>query len=94
MPFDPVDKIVEELNQLPPEDQTDYLGNNLYEKVIAMCGEDLAPKITGMLLDMQQKDIIQLLRDPKALESKINEGMSLLHSNAWIPASWVRIDFS
>lgn len=81
MTVDPVDSLVQQLQSLEMDDRTELLGTTLYSRVEPLCGEDFAPKITGMLLDMDQNDIIMLLRDPKSLETKIKEGLSLIKQN-------------
>lgn len=43
---------------------------------------DLAPKITGMLLEMDDPEIIELLDSPDALQSKISEALSVLEESA------------
>lgn len=39
---------------------------------------DYAGKITGMLLEMENNDLLHLLDDKEALEGKINEAMEVL----------------
>jgi len=42
---------VAELDQLVGEDRRTFVGNNIYSKIEERFGEELAPIITGTLLD-------------------------------------------
>jgi polyadenylate-binding protein len=71
----------ETLAQLPESKQKDVLGERLYP-LVEQAQPDLAPKITGMLLDMEVGDIIHLLESPAALSSKITEAVNVLEDHA------------
>ena len=71
---------VERLRALSPEDQRTALGEELFPRVRAIVGESKAPKITGMLLDLEASDLLHMLQTPAELEAKIQEAQTVLTS--------------
>ncbi|KAI0798008.1 hypothetical protein C8Q75DRAFT_709120 [Abortiporus biennis] len=61
-----------------PMEQKQMLGEVLYMK-IAPTQPELAGKITGMLLEMENAELLHLLEAPDALLSKVNEALNVLH---------------
>jgi hypothetical protein len=55
------------------------LGENLYPLVDQLEHEQAA-KVTGMLLEMDQTEVLHLLESPDALKAKVAEAMEVLHS--------------
>jgi len=55
-----------------PQQQKQILGENLFPKIQAI-KSDLAGKITGMLLEMDNAELVHLIEDDEALRSKVNE---------------------
>ncbi|AQL04382.1 Polyadenylate-binding protein 3 [Zea mays] len=60
-----------------PADQHQILGNKLYA-LVEQLERDHAGKVTGMLLEMDKAEILQLLRSPEALRAKVREAMAVL----------------
>ncbi|KAM7263607.1 hypothetical protein ACFE04_001290 [Oxalis oulophora] len=60
-----------------PEQQRTLLGESLYPLVDAMEHENAA-KVTGMLLEMDQTEVLHLLESPEALKAKIGEALEVL----------------
>eukprot|EP00347_Sterkiella_histriomuscorum_P009662 403340349 len=56
------------------------VGEFIYEHVEELAGEDLAPKITGMLIDLPIVEIQAYVTDFMKLKIKINEASTLLKS--------------
>ncbi|CAO2035663.1 unnamed protein product [Urochloa humidicola] len=65
-------------NATTPEQQRLILGERLYP-VVQQLEPYQAPKVTGMLLEMDQTEILHLLVSPEALKSMVAEAMDVLH---------------
>ncbi len=61
-----------------PMDQKQMLGEVIYMKI---CGSqpDLAGKITGMLLEMDNSELLHLLEDNEAMDNKVTEAILVLN---------------
>lgn len=55
------------------------LGENLYPLVEQLEAE-AAAKVTGMLLEMDQTEVLHLLESPEALKLKVAEAMDVLRN--------------
>ena len=65
----------------PPEQQKQLLGERLFP-LIQNVEPALAGKITGMLLEMDNGELLNLLESPDALNAKIMEALSVLQMHA------------
>ena len=72
---------LEMLTNASPDEQKQVLGERLYPLV-----EELKPrlggKITGMLLDMENTEIVHLLDSPEALRERVEEAVNVLREHA------------
>jgi polyadenylate-binding protein len=66
-----------ELSKMTPEEQKNALGERLYVKVSEINQENAA-KITGMLLEMDTNEILNILEDPTSLNAKVSEAVNVL----------------
>ncbi|KDR81662.1 hypothetical protein GALMADRAFT_239752, partial [Galerina marginata CBS 339.88] len=67
-----------QLAALPIPEQKQMLGEVIYMR-IANSHPDLAGKITGMLLEMDNNELLHLLDAPEAMNAKVNEALVVLH---------------
>ena len=68
------------------ERQNNILGNLMYHKVMesGLSNKDLAPKITGMLIDLDILDIseiIEIMENKESLNERVNEALEVINSN-------------
>jgi len=75
----PAGALATSLANAPIEQQRTMLGENLYPLVDQLEHEHAA-KVTGMLLEMDQTEILHLLETPDALKSKVAEAMDVLRN--------------
>jgi len=75
----PIGALATALANAPPEQQRMMLGENLYP-LVDQLEHDQAAKVTGMLLEMDQTEVLHLLESPDALKAKVAEAMEVLRS--------------
>ncbi|KAL5556957.1 hypothetical protein UlMin_039193 [Ulmus minor] len=67
------------LANAPPDQQRTLLGESLYPLVDQLEHENAA-KVTGMLLEMDQTEVLHLLESPDALKAKVAEAIDVLRN--------------
>ncbi|KAL8223837.1 hypothetical protein R6Q57_019312 [Mikania cordata] len=77
----PIGALASALANASPTEQRTMLGENLYPLVEQLEAESAA-KVTGMLLEMDQTEVLHLLESPEALKAKVAEAMEVLRSVA------------
>jgi len=64
-----------------PQEQRQMIGERLFARIVAF-EPTRAGKITGMLLEMDSSDVLDLLEDDSALRDKVEEAVSVLERHA------------
>ncbi|KAI4374854.1 hypothetical protein MLD38_012799 [Melastoma candidum] len=77
----PITALASALANASPDQQRTMLGENLYP-LVEQLEPDAAAKVTGMLLEMDQPEVLHLLESPEALKAKVAEAMDVLRSVA------------
>ncbi|KAF7496504.1 Polyadenylate-binding protein 1 [Sarcoptes scabiei] len=62
------------------DDQTQVLGEQLYPLVLELQPE-LASKITGMLLEMDHQEVVEMIGNKESLKSKVEEALVVLKAH-------------
>ncbi|EPS62510.1 hypothetical protein M569_12280, partial [Genlisea aurea] len=75
----PITALASALANATLEQQRTMLGENLYPLVDQLEHEHAA-KVTGMLLEMDQTEVLHLLESPDALKAKVGEAMDVLRN--------------
>merc|ERR1719247_1034075 len=73
----PTEMTASSLAAAPPEQQKQLLGERLFPLISAV-EPQLAGKITGMLLELDNGELLNLLESPEALNARIMEAISVL----------------
>merc|ERR1719479_865878 len=68
------------LAQAPPSEQKQMLGERLFP-LIQTLYPDLAGKITGMLLEIDNSELVHMLEHGESLKSKVEEALAVLHAH-------------
>ncbi|CAL5333738.1 unnamed protein product [Camellia sinensis] len=75
----PIGALASALANASPADQRTMLGENLYP-LVEQLEPEMAAKVTGMLLEMDQTEVLHLLESPEALKAKVAEAMEVLRN--------------
>jgi polyadenylate-binding protein len=75
----PIGALASALANASPNEQRTMLGENLYP-LVEQLEPETAAKVTGMLLEMDQTEVLHLLESPDALKAKVAEAMEVLRN--------------
>ncbi|KAK4424215.1 Polyadenylate-binding protein 2 [Sesamum alatum] len=75
----PIGALASALANASPSEQRTMLGENLYP-LVEQLEPETAAKVTGMLLEMDQTEVLHLLESPEALKAKVAEAMDVLRN--------------
>ncbi|XP_043694320.1 polyadenylate-binding protein 3-like isoform X2 [Telopea speciosissima] len=73
----PIQTLASALASATPEQQRMMLGEQLFP-LVERLEPDVAGKVTGMLLEMDQTEVLHLIESPDALKKKVAEAMDVL----------------
>ncbi|GLJ18803.1 hypothetical protein SUGI_0335730 [Cryptomeria japonica] len=73
----PITALASALASANPEQQRAMLGEQLFP-LVDQLEHDHAGKVTGMLLEMDQTEVLHLIESPDALKAKVQEAMDVL----------------
>ncbi|KAK4777585.1 hypothetical protein SAY87_017772 [Trapa incisa] len=77
----PIGALASALANATPDQQRMMLGESLYP-LVEQLEPHSAAKITGMLLEMDQTEVLHLIESPEALKTKVTEAMEVLRNTA------------
>lgn len=66
------------LSQAPPQEQKQMLGERIYPLIDRICQGPDVGKITGMMLEMDNSELLMMLENEELLQSKVSEAASVL----------------
>ncbi|OVA08115.1 RNA recognition motif domain [Macleaya cordata] len=73
----PIATLASALASASPEQQRQMLGEQLFP-LVERIEHEYAGKVTGMLLEMDQTEVLHLIESPDALKKKVGEAMAVL----------------
>ena len=65
-----------------PSQQKQMLGERIYPLVNDQIGNEQAGKVTGMLLEIENFELLKLIDEPTLLKEKVTEAMKVLQEHA------------
>jgi polyadenylate-binding protein len=68
------------LSEAAPQEQKQMLGERLFP-LIAVMYPDLAGKITGMLLEIDNSELLHMLESRESLKAKVEEAVAVLQAH-------------
>lgn len=68
------------LAEAPPQEQKQMLGERLFPLIHSMY-PDMAGKITGMLLEIDNSELLHMLESRESLKAKVEEAVAVLHAH-------------
>lgn len=68
------------LAEASPQDQKQMLGERLYPQIQQMHPEE-AGKITGMLLEIDNSELLHMLEHTESLKAKVEEAVAVLQAH-------------
>ena len=76
-----------EFGEATPAARREIVGTAIYKHISAMVGEEHAPKVTGMIIDLEPHELNMSIRHYPDLQMKVSSAMQLLMNNMMIPSA-------
>jgi polyadenylate-binding protein len=73
---------MKEYNEGSNQDKKRLLGENLYPRILKLTNQNVAGKVTGMLLEMKNEELLEMLTLVSKLREKVEEAIEVLRE-AW-----------
>ena len=77
----------QEFAQATAESRKEIIGTAIYRHIHEMVGEDHAPKVTGMIIDLDPVELNMSIQQYGDLQSKVNSAMQLLATSNLAPSN-------
>jgi len=65
-----------------PQEQKQILGESLYPLISSIAKPEQCPKITGMMLEMENSELLVLLESPELLQARVQEAANVLQQSS------------
>jgi len=78
--------LTSKLSSASPQEQKQIIGEYLYPRITNLCKPDLVGKITGMMLEMDNSELLVLLENPNLLQDRVQEATVVLQQQSSKPA--------
>jgi polyadenylate-binding protein len=72
------ENLASKLSSATSQEQKQILGEHLYPLISNLCKEEHVGKITGMLLEMDNQELLLVLENPDLLRERVNEATNVL----------------
>jgi len=73
--------LASKLSAASPQEQKQLIGEHLYPLITSLAKPDQVGKITGMMLEMDNSELLVLLENPDLLQNRVNEASAVLQSS-------------
>lgn len=75
------ENLASKLSAASPQEQKQILGEHLYPQISSLTKPEYVGKITGMMLEMDNPELLVLLENPELLQSRVQEALVVLQQS-------------
>lgn len=76
-----------EFNDSTTEHRKEVVGTAIYKHISDLVGEDNAPKVTGMIIDLEPAELNMSIQSFAGLQQKVSSAMQLLVTNKMVESA-------